>query len=62
MHHSKSIREDDALYVLKSGEVLQQLDVKVGYLDPTSFSSFCQDNLDITKVITVHANKLLSQH
>ncbi|CAL9125501.1 unnamed protein product [Musa acuminata var. zebrina] len=56
MHHSKSMREDDALYVLRSEEVLRQLDMKVGYLDPTSFGSFCQDNLDITKVITVHAN------
>ncbi|RWW21135.1 hypothetical protein GW17_00014721 [Ensete ventricosum] len=50
------MREDDPLYVLKSEEVLEQLDIKVGHLDTASFGSFCQDNLDITKVITVHAN------
>ncbi|WOL05611.1 hypothetical protein Cni_G14340 [Canna indica] len=55
--NSEGNKEDDTLlHHVNSEGFLQNLGIKVKYLDTTYFSSFCQAKLDSTKLTTLHAN------
>ncbi|XP_065004979.1 uncharacterized protein At1g28695-like [Musa acuminata AAA Group] len=56
MNESRSMKGDDVLHLMRSKRFIQQLDMKVGYLDTAHFTNFCQGTLDIAKAATVHAN------
>ncbi|URD95185.1 hypothetical protein MUK42_10690 [Musa troglodytarum] len=56
MNESRSMKGDDVLHLMRSKGFIQQLGMKVGYLDTSRFTNFCQATLDIAKAATVHAN------
>ncbi|XP_062097223.1 uncharacterized protein At1g28695-like [Humulus lupulus] len=54
--NSTGLKEQDVLLGLIHGNIIEQLGLKVRFLDTKHFSGFCQDSKDFREVTTVHAN------
>ncbi|WVZ16496.1 hypothetical protein V8G54_009478 [Vigna mungo] len=54
--NSTGKKEQDVLLDLIRGGIIEQLQIRVRFLDTLYFSGFCQDSKDFRAVTTVHAN------
>ncbi|KAF4356461.1 hypothetical protein G4B88_015295 [Cannabis sativa] len=54
--NSTGLKEQDVLLGLIRGGIIDQLGLRVRFLDTKYFSGFCQDSKDFRAVTTVHAN------
>ena len=55
--NSTGLKEQDVLLgLINGGDIIEQLGLKVRFLDTLYFSGFCQDSKDFRAVTTVHAN------
>ncbi|CAJ1948958.1 unnamed protein product [Sphenostylis stenocarpa] len=60
--NSTGKKEQDVLLDLIRGGIIEQLGLRVRFLDTLYFSGFCQDSKDFRAVTTVHANCCRSIH
>lgn len=54
--NSTGKKEQDVLLDLIRGGIIEELEIRVRFLDTLYFSGFCQDSKDFRAVTTVHAN------